>query len=329
MSRSPSSTRRKIATPFVVTALAIPVTVSAVAAQDIVLGPEVVASVNADGGLDKPAMAVQPNGAIVTVYSDEDRIHIVSSVDGGRTWSLPELVSSDAAGVVRSGADVAVCGDRVFVGWIETDGVWTAVATERGFEAPQMIRPLRRPLPVPDGYALGLGPMSQIPNSAYVTCPLAGQDRPIPVYITYAEPVEYEGAEGSRAVVQFETLNEGGGWSEPEYVSSTAGRFQVFPAAAATDAGVAFLYYDWRDADRDAGTHVYVTFRTAGCSRDVRMTRVATSWTEVPGDREHAVVQRNMGDYISIAGQGRRWAAAWTDGRSGRSAIMVRTIELK
>lgn len=447
MPHFPSSTRRKIATPFILLVLTTPVAASVVAAQDVALGPEVVASVNADGGrlrvepsialadtlvvvswndswagteygsrigvavawaysldsgrrftfggylpepagdgpspgaadswlmydgdstiylqilhwpdegnhqirvyaldveqppsfqfrgvaasgggIDKPAMTVRPNGGIVTVYSDENRIRVVSSVDGGRTWSPPELVSSDAAGVVRSGADVAVCGGRVIVGWMETGGVWTAVATANGFEAPQMIRPLPGPLPVPDGYALGLGPMSQVPNNAYVTCPPGGENRRLPVYVTYAEPVEYDGEEGSRAVVQHETPYEGVGWSDPECVSSTAGRFQVFPTAAAADAGVAFLYYDWRDADRDAGTHVYVTLRTAGRSRDVRMTRVATAWTEVPGDREHAVVQRNMGDYISIAGQGKRWAAAWTDGRSGRSAIVVRTIELQ
>jgi hypothetical protein len=280
-------------------------------------------------GIDKPAMTAGPNGEIVTVYSDENRIHVVSSQDGGRAWTLPALVSGNGSGVVRSGADVAVCGDRMFVGWTETGGVWTAVGTAGRFEPPQMIQSLNGPLPVPDGYALGLGPMSQIPNNVYVTCPPTGESRGAPVYITYAQPVEYQGEDGSRAVVQLKTSNEAVGWTDPENVASASGRYQAFPTAAATEGGVAFLYYDWRDADGDGGTQVYATLRTPGGSRDVRITEAATSWTKVAGDPKHAVVQRNMGDYISIAGQGNRWAAAWTDGRTGRSAIMVRTVELQ
>jgi hypothetical protein len=104
----------------------------------------------------------------------------------------------------------------------------------------------------------------------------------------------------------------------------------VFPAAVATEHGTAVAYYDWRNADGGKGTDVYVTFGflDASDARDVRVSEVTTSWPDLPADAEHAVVQRNVGDYLGVAAQGRRVVVAWTDGRTGRSLIMARVLEL-
>ena len=58
------------------------------------------------------------------------------------------------------------------------------------------------------------------------------------------------------------------------------------------------------------------------------MTTVSTAWTDVPGDREHAPIQRNFGDYITLAADGPRGVASWTDGRTGEPRIMVRGFRL-
>ena len=58
---------------------------------------------------------------------------------------------------------------------------------------------------------------------------------------------------------------------------------------------------------------------------DHRITTVSSKWEAMSGDEEHAPIQRNVGDYIDIAADGRRFACAWTDGREGSSRIYVRT----
>ena len=54
-----------------------------------------------------------------------------------------------------------------------------------------------------------------------------------------------------------------------------------------------------------------------------------TDWTTVKGDMEYAPGQHNVGDYVSLASDGLRFVAAWTDGRDGRSRIHVRLVTPK
>jgi hypothetical protein len=74
---------------------------------------------------------------------------------------------------------------------------------------------------------------------------------------------------------------------------------------------------------------VYLSVGSAGSFGDHRLTTVSTSWPDVPGDREHAAVQRNFGDYITLAANDLRGVAAWADGRTGEPQIMTRFFSLR
>jgi len=60
----------------------------------------------------------------------------------------------------------------------------------------------------------------------------------------------------------------------------------------------------------------------AGRQARVRLTDNPTDWMVVKGDMEFAPGQKNFGDYISLASDGARFVAAWTDGREGGRASM-------
>ena len=66
----------------------------------------------------------------------------------------------------------------------------------------------------------------------------------------------------------------------------------------------------------------------AGTFEDVKVSSVASDWSKTPGDVEYAPVQRNYGDYITLAAHRKRLVAAWTCGRTGQSRIYVRIMGL-
>ena len=62
--------------------------------------------------------------------------------------------------------------------------------------------------------------------------------------------------------------------------------------------------------------------------RDAKINTVSTDWTEAPGDRKYAPIQRNFGDYITLASHDHLLVATWTDARSAPSRIYTRTIQV-
>ena len=61
----------------------------------------------------------------------------------------------------------------------------------------------------------------------------------------------------------------------------------------------------------------------------IRLAEQPTDWRTLDADLEFATGQANAGDYISLASDGKRFVAAWTDGRDGRSRIHVRVVTPK
>jgi hypothetical protein len=59
------------------------------------------------------------------------------------------------------------------------------------------------------------------------------------------------------------------------------------------------------------------------------MNIVSSDWTKVPGDKQFAPIQRNFGDYITLASYGNTFVAAWTDGRDDVPRIYARTLEIQ
>jgi hypothetical protein len=175
----------------------------------------------------------------------------------------------------------------------------------------------------PPGYALGVGPAAFISNNAWLTC--SGAVQPT-FHLTYGEGRKA----GSVVLLQSVQTVEGPlHWGAPEVVAGGDSVWAVWPSIAVVGDGLGILYYDSRhSADGRPLMDAYLSFGTPGAFTDSRLSTVSTSWPDVPGDREHAPIQRNFGDYITLAAEGRRGIAAWTDGRTGAPRITTRAFEL-
>jgi hypothetical protein len=64
-----------------------------------------------------------------------------------------------------------------------------------------------------------------------------------------------------------------------------------------------------------------------GHTQRVLLSDGPTDRRTIKGDLEYSPGHHNFGDYISLSADDRRFAAAWTDGREGRSRIHVRVVK--
>ena len=282
-------------------------------------------------GLDKPSMNVASEGRIGIAYnSGTSSIYFAMSKDKGASWTKPVLLT-DLSSASRLGAVVAMTRSRIVVSWAESSGVdlreiWWTESVDGGltFAPPVLLFKSRERLQPPKGYAMGLGYPSSIVSLPWLTH--SGGSANEAIYLSYAE-----GAGSGSRVLLF-TLGAGGKtWSQPVRVGESPERaIKVMPSVAAVGSKPAVLYYDQRnDADRLL-TDVYLSILGKGTMfEDKRLNMVSTDWTKTPGDKQYAPIQRNFGDYITLASDGRLLAAAWTDGRNGSPRIYVRTIEVK
>jgi len=244
----------------------------------------------------------------------------VRSDDEGRTWSEPVRLSK-ADGRLRSGVAIEGDGDTVIAVWWEAgDGsqeIWFARSDDAGatFAPPELLRTLPRPIRPIDGYALGVGPAGDM-NSDVAVAEHDGR-----FFVSFLEQTE-----GGSRILLSESIDDGKTWSEPVVVGNGDGADKAFPSIAILSGQPAILYYDRRHDDaHDTSTDVYLSWRSpAGDWTDIRLTSVSTRWDLTPGDREHAMVQRNFGDYITLASDGDRFLASWTDGRDGVPRIYTR-----
>jgi hypothetical protein len=280
--------------------------------------------------IDKPAMATQGDEWVGVAYSAGSEIRFVRSTDAGAMWEAP-LTLSATDSRTRTGAGIAACRDHILVAWLEGGGltldqVWSAWSTDAGksFSAPLKVRSLERSVAPPPGYALGVGPAGFISNNAWLAC----SDGALPVFhLTYSEGR----VAGSVVLYQQARLDAGRlQWGRAYTVAGGDSVWAFFPSVAVFDERVGVLYYD----SRHSGTShplmdVYLSVGSAGSFGDHRLTTVSTSWPDVPGDREHAAVQRNFGDYITLAANDLRGVAAWADGRTGEPQIMTRFFSLR
>jgi hypothetical protein len=286
------------------------------------------------GGLDKPAISALPDGRVGVAYNDNVfnsgtlvfAIYFAMSKDKGKSWDKP-IKLTDSSAKTRLGASVTMTKTRTLVAWAEggrqPDEVWWTDSMDGGktFAPPTMLFKSKEHLPSPRGYTMGLGYPMTISSFPWVTSSASfGHDT---FYLTYAEGA----GQGSR-VLMFALLPGGKTWSQPATVGdSPTQAIKVMPSVAMVGSRPAILYYDRRNGPDSALTDVYLSILGKGTKfEDIKLNSVSTDWTKTPGDKQYAPIQRNFGDYITLASDGNSLAAAWTDGRQGVPRIYARVI---
>lgn len=112
--------------------------------------------------------------------------------------------------------------------------------------------------------------------------------------------------------------------------NSPDGVAKVFPSVAAAHGAVFVLYYDRREHPGSSLTDVYVSNPVGSVlASDVRLNETSDDWAAVEDDMEYAMVQRNLGDYITLAADDFTLVATWTAGVDGRPRIFARRIEIR
>lgn len=288
-----------------------------------------------DPSLDKPAMFVDDSGRIGIVYTEMYRgqgnsISFLLSNDKGRSWSKPLQISPPEE-KVKTGACISISGSLIVAAWIEggamnLDEVWCAISQDGGitFSAPNMVYKLKESIKPPSGYSFGVGPAAIINNNVWLAC-RKNENCNSTFYLTCAEGA----GKGSRILLF--TLKSGEKtWSKPIRVGNSPDRAaKVFPSLAMAGSRPAILYYDRRNNPRAPLTDVYLSILIEGLRfQDFKINTICTDWTKAPGDRKYAPIQRNFGDYITLASHDHLLVATWTDARSGPSKIYARTIQV-
>lgn len=291
--------------------------------------PAVAVSDRAQGEpvLDRPAMHVSPDGAVTIAYRQGDHLRIRRSPDGGRSWLDPVRVAPEGAPRVRV-PGIAAVGDDVLACWAGGEGMdgpeelWCAASTDgtRSFPSSRRLLRTERPLPAPSGYRIGPGPYHLGPNVVWVA---TDRERRA-AHVVFTEPTD----EGSRILHWTYDLSAGR-WSGPTPVTGDRDPgLKLMPSVASAGGRPHVLYYAERTAPdgsvQEGVMEVRLATRTEAGWRETRLTSVPTDWNAMPPDAEHAPVQRNAGDYITLAADGDRLFATWTDGRTGEPRIWGR-----
>ena len=297
--------------------------------------PDALISDIANGGasLDKPAMAIDGVGRIGIVFTSEKEgsaISFVQSTEKGQSWAKPIAVSAKSANL-KTGASITMRGNQILVSWMEGVGsslnqVWYAMSKDggRSFIAPSMIYKLKGHLQPPKGYALGVGPAGFISNNTWLS-KISDRSDAATFYLTCVE------GDGKSSRILLFTLAPGAStWSQPTLIgASPSNVVRVFPSLATVGKKLGVLYY-YQENAADTLTDVFLSIPVDGAnSQNVKMNTVGSDWEKVPGDRQFAPIQRNFGDYITLASHGNTFVATWTDGRDGAPRIYSRTLEIE
>jgi hypothetical protein len=275
--------------------------------------------------LDKPALTVSPDGRLTVVYQRGRRIMLRRSPDGGRHW-LPERLVSDSATARAHGPSVTSAGDRYVVCWYEQEApgsaeeLWCNRSNDgHRFGRPERLFRSERALPPPTGYRIAVGRFAPGANAWVAADPSTGR-----IYLAFAA-----GTAQASDILLWRLDRADTSWRGPDRVGhGPPAASKVFPTVAVAEGIPHVMYYDQRRDPGTGWTDVYLSSRTGDGHHDIRLNDEPTDWTLMPPDAEHAPIQRNAGDYITLAADGPRLLAVWTDGRLGQPRIFARTVEV-
>ena len=139
-----------------------------------------------------------------------------------------------------------------------------------------------------------------------------------------------EGAGKGTRILLFSLESGAKAWSKPLRVGNSPDKaVKVFPSLAMAGSRPAVLYYDRRNNLNTSLTDAYLSVLIEGLRfQDFKINTISTDWTKAPGDKKYAPIQRNFGDYITLASHDNLLVATWTDARSGATRIYARTIQV-
>lgn len=283
--------------------------------------------------LDRPFLSIDDAGRLSLAFTKgsgkEQEIDVVFSRDRGITWSSPITVSSGPIRA-RGGASVARRGNRVLVSWFEGGDLNRAgelrVAEShdggRSFQEPIVLYKENMPLGTLPGYVMGISPTALVSLSGYTCLTTTGGHEENQGFSL----VSMDHRESGLGIVLFEWDGVKRVWAGPTPIGNAKRNGALFFPAILSLGGSVLIPHYFRDAPGSI-TDVVLSIREGNLGQELKLNSVSSDWTLVPGDKEHAPVQRNFGDYISIAASGRRIAVVWTDGRDGLPRIYCRMIE--
>lgn len=279
---------------------------------------------------DKPFLHIQENDVLWISYSDNQEIFITSSKDHGHTWSAPLLVSNSVK-KSRGGSSITTYKEKVFVSWVEgaDNEVWYTIINQGKPESPQLLyentdfNGIMTP-----GYSMGFdheGTSGKVatPNLTWLN---NSKNDQFPVNLTFGIK-EKE----MSAILFFEYNQNSFTWNNPRKVGEVSSSFsRIFASNSNIEKFPAILFYDRRGfKDKECTqTDVYLSVLIEEKWNDLKINEATSDWKNVQGDKKYAPVQRNFGDYITLASDMHKVIAVWTDGRNGRNEIYLRIIEL-
>lgn len=293
---------------------------------------------NTKAEVDRPSMSIDEQGRLWITYTTLDnkgqqQIALIHSNDLGRSWDGPTIASNGPGAKVPSYA--AARGEFAAVDWIESSlmssrpgrpaersgpkqpEIWGVVSENGGksFSQPaQLARAVGKPLTGLPGYVMGFAPDAGAYYVANLEIDASNRPSDIDVVTDLQTESGYQVRQGELPSGRLEEVF-------PGFIAS------FFPAIAETRHGLAVLAYC--RASASAITEVCLSLPVkAGKRRVLTLTSAPTDWSKVQGDKEYAPVQRNFGDYISLAATEKYLVAAWTDGLSGVPRIVTRVVDL-
>lgn len=271
--------------------------------------------------IDRPSMLIDGEDRVwitfTTKRESKQQIALIWSDDRGQSWNGPIIASSGPGAKLPS--RVIVERNLVTVAWIQpskdSTALWRAISEDRGKTFSQSGRLCSgKPSSTISGYVMGI---SQDALTLYIpNFEIRGSGQRDDDVVVVDLPTEngYEVDEGVLPSGRLTGL-------------FPASRSSFFPAVAGTAYGLAVMAY-CRPAETTV-TNVCLSIPTKDQKRRVLMLNSkSTDWSRVPGDHDAAPVQRNFGDYISLASAGGYLVAVWTDGRSGVPRVFSRVVEL-
>jgi hypothetical protein len=241
---------------------------------------------------------------------DSSFIYMVSSSDGGRTFTRPMRLPAaggdalDGDGTVEGAVPAAGPYGEVYVSWSGPRGIEFTRSLDGGgsWDDARVI------LEQPGGWDIGIEGLGRANGMPVTAADISLGPYRGSVYVNWADLRNNGGEDGDADIFVSRSADGGETWSEPLRVNQDPvgnGRDQFFTwmSVDPVDGSVNVVYYDRRDGD-GVETHVYLARSTDG-GRSFSEQRISDE-AFVPG------TERFFGDYNGISAYGGRVACLWT-----------------